>query len=224
MLCGASTGATITRLQVTTSACSAALVAAATCFFIVLPSTAHSQTSTGPIVTGFVAAAAANGGAKVSVAGSVGYRFNRVFGMGMELVWADLKYAPASETFESPFESTTISYINPSLDALFFTTNFRVEIPTRLRRVLPYATGGGGVASTTARYTLAFTSSVPGRPTMTQTEPRSVEISTSLALTGGGGVSVLITNHLSVDIDGRMLYGRGNGFIGRFGVGTSYRF
>jgi hypothetical protein len=42
----------------------------------------------------------------------------------------------------------------------------------------------------------------------------------------GGGVSLLATSHISVDIDLRGFYIRGNpsGSIGRFGIGTSYRF
>ena len=137
-------------LPVLISARKVRLAAVAICALACCPSPAESQTPAGPIVIGSVAAAAANGGAKVSVAGSAGYRFNRAFGMGVELTWTNLRYGPEPDVFGS----TTVSYGDPALDALFFTTNVRVEIPNIFRRVLPYATAGGGVVSTTTRYTV----------------------------------------------------------------------
>jgi opacity protein-like surface antigen len=201
---------------------------AATCVFVSFTTLALGQTSAGPVVVGSVATVYANGGIKPSFSGSVGYRFNRAFTMGVELTRADLRYTPAPETSVSPsgLFTTVVSYENPKLDALFFTTNVRIEIPTPSRRVLLYGVGGGGVSTGTKRYTVTITDSVVGRPTMTETEPRTVQSSTILALTLGGGISLLATDHVSMEVDGRNLYGRGSsgGSIGRFGVGLSYRF
>ena len=57
--------------------------------------------------------------------------------------------------------------------------------------------------------------------------PQPVErSSTDLALTLGGGVSVLVVDHVSVDVDLRYLrlIGPRDLNVGRFGIGASYRF
>ena len=65
-------------------------------------------------------------------------------------------------TTPSPYAS--IVYSAASGDSLFFTTNVRVEIPTTSRRVIPFAIGPGGVASTTQRYTVTISPAPPPVP------------------------------------------------------------
>jgi opacity protein-like surface antigen len=201
-----------------------------------LASPARAQSAPGAIANGSVAAAVDGGGTDVSVAGSLGFRFNRVLGIGVELTWMNLK-ATTPSAVTSPY--TSLVYSNARSDTLLFTTNMRVEIPTSSWRILPYAVGGGGAAGTTNRYTVTIRTSFPPLPLgsipsgvvipipIPQSESQAVNASsTGLALTLGGGVSLLATRHISVDIDLRSFYIRGNpsGSIGRFGVGTSYRF
>ena len=47
-----------------------------------------------------------------------------------------------------------------------------------------------------------------------------------MALTLGGGASFLVTNHVGIDADLRVLHIMGNDSrnVGRFGAGVSYRF
>jgi opacity protein-like surface antigen len=212
-----------------------ARVAMAVGTLVWLASPARAQSASGAIASGSVAAAVDGAGTDVSVAGSLGFRFNRVMGLGVDFTWMNLK-ATTPSSVTSPYISVVSS--NAKADALFFTTNVRVEIPTTSRRVLPYAVGGGGPVSTTNRYTVTIRTSVPpllgsippGVVIVTpvpQSESHAVNSSsTGLALTLGGGISLLATDHISVDIDLRSLYIRGNpsGSIGRFGIGASYRF
>ena len=203
---------------------------------VLVASSARGQSEAGAIGSGSLAAAVVDAGAHVSVAGSLGYRFNRVVGLGVEVTWIPTLKPALPGNVPSPYAG--IVYSAPSGDALFFTTNVRIEIPTTSRRVIPFAIGGGGVASTTQRYTVTISPLLPVIPVGLVTSPtivpptilpiqsRPVSTSTGLALTLGGGVSLLATDHLSIDVDLRSLYIRGNasGAIGRFGVGASYRF
>jgi opacity protein-like surface antigen len=205
---------------------------------VLLASSARAQSDAGTIASGSLAAGVVDGGAHASIAGSLGYRFNRVIGLGIELTWIPTLKPALPGNVPSPYPS--IVYSDPSGDALFFTTNVRIEIPTTSRRVIPFAIGGGGVASTTQRYalTVTFVPPVPVvpvglvvspptlPPTILPIQSRPVTTSTGLALTLGGGVSLLATDHFSIDVDLRSLYIRGNpnGAIGRFGLGASYRF
>jgi opacity protein-like surface antigen len=198
-------------------------------------SPALAQSTSGAIASGSLAAVVDDSGTDVSVAGSLGYRFNRVIGMGVELTWMRPKSAaPVPET--SPYAN--ISYADPRNDLLLVTTNVRIEIPTISQRILPYAVGGGGPASTrsTYRYTIAYRGVLPQLAAtglvgavipVPLPEVRSETItSTGLGLTLGGGVSFLATDHLSIDIDLRSFYIRGEagGSLGRFGAGASWRF
>jgi opacity protein-like surface antigen len=197
-------------------------------------SPARAQLAAGAIASGSVAAAV-DGGTDASVAGSLGYRFNRMIGLGVEVTWMKLK-AAAPSAVASPY--TSIVYTDTKSDAIFFTTNVRIEIPTTSRRVLPYAVGGGGPASTSSSYTVTIRTVVPALlgplppgvvlpAPVPQIDVRpATTSSTGLGLMVGGGVALLATDHFSIDIDLRSLYIRGNpsGSIGRFGVGASYRF
>ena len=214
-----------------------ARAAMAAVMLLSLASPARAQSASGAIANGSVAAAVDGAGTDVSVAGSLGFRLNSVMGLGVELTWMNLKETTPGDVTDA---YSSLVYSNGRSDALFFTTNVRIEIPTTSRRILPYAVGGGGVAGTTNRYTVTLRTSVPLPlvtipPGLVIPIPIPVPVveshevsssSTGLALVLGGGVSFLATAHISVDIDLRGFYIRGNpsGSIGRFGVGTSYRF
>ncbi len=199
----------------------------------------------GAIASGVVAATAIESSTKASFAGAVGYRFNHAIGLEVEVTSVptlkpDVVGLGQMTTFSS-LESTFVAGATSSLStsllsatggrATVFTTNVRVEIPTTTARVIPYVTGGGGVANVKERFT--FTLPTPRLvagvpiPTLPIILPRSVsQSSTDLALTLGGGVSVLAVDHVSVDVDLRYmrLMGVRDLNVGRFGVGASYRF
>jgi opacity protein-like surface antigen len=220
----------------TRKACVGLVVTVAMCASSATP--ARAQSTSGAIVTGSAAASVANNGTDLAVAGSMGYRFNRVIGLGVELTWLKLKTADSSSV---PDPYTSINYQQTKSDAMFFTTNVRIEIPTTSRRILPYAVGGGGVANTMVNETLTIRT-LPPVPVVTNPPiggviqfplpvpapiSRTQTVSTTgLGLTLGGGVSFLLTDHVSIDADLRSFYIRSNqsGSIGRFGVGASYRF
>jgi Outer membrane protein beta-barrel domain len=190
----------------------------------------RAQPNAGAIVSGSIAAAVTQDATNVSFAGAAGYRFNRVIGLGVELTSIPKLNTSLPGNRLSPYETTTFSDGHDNI--LFFTTNVRIEIPTTSRRILPFAVGGGGVASTRQEYTIASQPVLPpiviGGPAITLPvfSYHYNNVTTGLALTLGGGVSILAAQHLSIDVDLRELYVRGNpgGSIGRFGVGASYRF
>jgi opacity protein-like surface antigen len=101
-----------------------------------------------------------------------------------------------------------------------FTTNIRFNFGRR--RLTPYGVLGGGVVSETVAYTVTRTSI---DPVSVLIAPRTIESHVFLGLTGGGGVSVLVGQRVSIDGDFRGLYMRGANFQWvRVGVGASYRF
>ena len=93
-------------------------------------------------------------------------------------------------------------------------------------RVIPYVIGGGGVASVKEKFTITPRVPLPsGIPVVIP--PRQVtQTSTDLVLTSGGGLSLLVATHVSIDVDLRYLRLIANRDlnVGRFGVGLSYRF
>ena len=108
--------------------------------------------------------------------------------------------------------------------ATIFTTNVRLEIPTMTARVIPYVVGGGGVANVKESFTITLP--VPsGIPVVIPARPVT-QSSTDMVLTLGGGVSMLVSAHLSIDVDLRYLrlVANRDRNVGRFGVGFSYRF
>jgi opacity protein-like surface antigen len=199
---------------------------------------AEAQSERGAIVSGSVAATVLGSGTEPSVSGAVSYRMNRVLGFGIEATWLPSVTSDLGGMADSPYLAI---FVRPGDgDAVFFTTNMRLEIPTQSTRIVPFVVGGGGVASFTHRYGLSFTDP-PSYPSLPVLNPPSVidvslretiqnsysSSSTNLMLTLGGGVSLLMTQHVALDIDLRTIYVRGqqsNGTIGRFAVGASYRF
>lgn len=178
---------------------------------------AHAQ---GALVQGTVAAAVSGDDTSAAFGGAVGYRFNRVLGLGV-----DISHVTG---VEPRFAHINLPRGNDADgSATVFTTNVRVEIPTVSQRIIPYVVGGGGVASVTQSYGVVYEylvnlglSIVPGAPTTIDFT------SVNMALTLGGGASFLISDRVSVDADLRILsfFGDAERNIGRFGGGVSYRF
>ena len=109
--------------------------------------------------------------------------------------------------------------------AIVFTTNVRIELRPVATRFIPYVVGGGGVASVKDNFTVTLPVAVPGIPVVIQ--PQAVtQSSTNLALTAGGGASIVMTDHVSVDVDVRYmrLIASRDLNVGRFGIGLRYRF
>ena len=122
-----------------------------------------------------------------------------------------------------------------------FTTNVRLEIPTTPARIVPFVVMGGGVANVkeTADIIIAGgpvidVSLLGGLPLDLGSliypppdirAPYTIS-TTELALTVGGGVSILAIHGMSIDVDLRYLHlmGTEDRSIGRFGAGVSYRF
>lgn len=170
----------------------------------------------GATVGAVVAATSIGSKTEASVYGTLGYRMNRFLGFGVELT-AVPTVKPEAATFTGPTVSGTDGR------AIVFTTNVRVERPMNAR-LIPYFVGGGGGAN--VKEIFALTPSVPpGIPVVVA--PESVtRSSTDLTLTVGGGVSLMMTGHASIDVDLRYLrfIGDRDQNVGRYGVGFGFRF
>ena len=213
-----------------------------------LAGAAAADAGQGAIASGIVAATSIESSTNASFAGAVGYRFNHAIGLEVEVTSvpalkpdvAGLGQPTILLSTESTLAGFTTSLPTSLLSATggratVFTTNVRVEMPTTTARVIPYVAGGGGVANVKERFTFAVPTPrvlagapIPApMPTISIIPPQPVErSSTDLALTLGGGVSVLVVDHVSVDVDLRYLrlIGARDLNVGRFGVGASYRF
>lgn len=205
---------------------------------------AAAQSDHGPLAAGLVSAAVTNDETAPSFGGYVGYRFNRVFGLGLEVTSIQALDEPplfviaaeASRAFGRI--GTTIfpppyRFEDADSDLTVFTTNVRLEVPTTARHLTPYVTAGGGLANLSSSYRivyspLAFTNPVTGQRVGLSTIPAEDVASSALfmAVTLGGGASVMWTDRLAIDIDARALslLGYEGRTIGRFGLGLSYRF
>jgi opacity protein-like surface antigen len=210
-------------------------------FFAVL-ATAIAATPTsaaadqGATIDGVVAATTIESRTEMAIAGGIGYRVNRFLGFGLEIT-----SVPALKPDRATLRSATVidslgsaavlnSAAGPTVTgsdgrAIVFTTNVRVELPSIATRVLPYVVGGGGIANIKDNFTVTLPLPVSGIPIVIQPQA-ATQSSTNLALTAGGGASILITSHVSVDVDLRYLrlIATRDLNVGRFGIGLSYRF
>lgn len=198
------------------------------------PALLHAQP--GAIVNGAVGVVTENGATDLEVSGGIGYRFNRALAFGIEFT-----HVPGLE----PQGLAALSRILPCCGigdddfkghATVFTTNVRVEIPTTLHRVIPFAVGGAGIASVTERLPIYYALPLAAQlttlgfslptPNILPGPQNYSTTSLAMALTLGGGASFLVRDHLSVDADLRVLKLLADNArtIGRFQVGASYRF
>jgi opacity protein-like surface antigen len=194
------------------------------------------RAQSGAIVNGAVGVFAADDATDLEISGGIGYRFNRALAFGIEFthvpdldprgVYALSQLRLCCRIGDDDFEG----------HATVFTTNVRVEVPTTLHRVIPFVVGGGGVASVTEEFPIyyglplaaqfsALGLSIPA-PTILPGPQNYSTTTLAMALTLGGGASFLVTDHLGVDADLRVLklLADNGRTIGRFQVGASYRF
>jgi opacity protein-like surface antigen len=195
---------------------------------------AYAQPAQGAIVSGAVGAMAIDSTTSFSFSVAAGYRFNRAFGLGVEITSAPSLDSDFSNSNPVPLIGVPRDVRNPDGEVTAFTANVRLEVPTTSPRVVPYAIAGGGVANIKESFEVI----ILGIPTITNRDLMSTAIypppywepyrasSTNLALAFGGGVSVLAGDHLSLDVDLRYLrlVGDTDRNVGRFGAGASYRF
>lgn len=218
---------------------------AAVLLLVAATSSASAQTESGGLASVTVSAFAINDETKASFAAGIGYRFNRVVALGVELT-AVPDFMPRVQ--ESPLYPLATSFnglIYPSPiyryepaggHATFFTGNLRLTVPTRSTRISPYMMGGAGVAAVRSEidsvidYGPIILASIPASlprtiayPVITQ---RLTHTTTDITLTMGGGVSLMMTDQWSVDADARYIAvtGEASGDLGRFGAGLTYRF
>lgn len=201
----------------------AVLVAAAA--LLAVPAIARAQ---GALVSGSVAAAVSDGTTSPAFGGGVAWRLNRALGIGVELTHLPSISSDFPRIYYCCDDGTEAR-------ATVFTTNVRLEIPTTSTRIVPFVIGGGGVAGVTQSYGVVYAqlaralglnavglNMVPIMP-----GPSTIEsTTTNMALTLGGGASFLLTDHVAIDADIRVLHIMGDESrnIGRFGGGVSYRF
>jgi opacity protein-like surface antigen len=197
------------------------------------PDTAYAQS--GAIVNGAIGAAVVNDATNLEVSGGIGYRFNRAIGFGIEFTHLPGLDPKGQYAFSTLRICCGVGDQTAEGHATIFTTNVRVEVPTTMRRVLPFVVGGGGIASVTEKSSVIYYAvpldalpAGPAIPTPILPGPQQFFSTTTLAmaLTLGGGASILLTDHLAIDGDLRVLKlladtGR---TVGRFQAGASYRF
>ena len=199
------------------------------------PTVAWAQNG-GPRVSGFFGTALGEGDPAIAVGGSVGYRFTPHFGFDFEvLAIPDADFD--ERRFQTIFDNfPPIIYGLPirrpdfetSGHAVAFLTNFVTEFPTGARWLIPYVSGGGGVASVSRTIALgpiiALPVSLPASVnvidlsgalssvpiTFPEIGPigelgRIERSETDLALTIGGGFDFAIWSHFAVGADLRYL-------------------
>lgn len=186
------------------------------------PAAASAQ---GAIVHGAVSAAVSGGNTAPALSGGVTYRFNRALGFGVEV----------GRHFDAPASDVSIYCCDNDWKVTTFTTNVRLEVQTTSPRVVPFVIAGGGIAAVTRSYGVIYFADIlnalpAGFDLSILPGPTNYEYTTtSMALTLGGGASLMLSRRLAVDVDLRALHlledgSNGASTIGRFGAGLSYRF
>ena len=169
----------------------------------------------GLTLEGVVAATAIESTTEIAIAGGIGYRVNPFVAFGVEVTSLPV-LKPDAATLQSTtiidslgFAAVLNSELSPTVSttggrAIVFTTNVRIELRPIATRFVPYVVVGGGIANIKDNFTVTLPVPVPGIPVVIQ--PQAVtQSSTDLALTAGGGARILMTGHVSVDVDVRYL-------------------
>jgi hypothetical protein len=198
----------------------------AACLLLAVAGSPRPAQGEGALVSASMAAAYTHDHTSPSYAGGIIWRFNRVLGIGIEITHV------RGLRFDGPLISCCGDIRSRQTS---FTTNVRVEIPTISTRVVPFLVGGGGPVAVTTVFPVLYAQGplladlialglstspiVPGASRLEST-------TAGMALTLGGGTSLLVGRHSSIDVDLRVFHTTGmtSGNIGRFGVGASYRF
>lgn len=220
-------------------------VAAAIFFCLMVATSASAQTSQSAFANAVVSAMTIEDGVSPSITGGIGYRLNSTIGLGFELTFvpqlrpevpgvSDVQPLSAS-IVGFPYPSPIVTYEPGDGHATIFTANVRLTIPTESRRLSPYLVGGAGVG--TVSDTIEFSITYPPilLPAFPQIVPVPVPgpfresysvVTTGFAATLGGGLSILTSDHWSIDVDARYvaIFGSRDLQIGRYGGGITYRF
>src|SRR4051812_44170836 len=185
--------------------------------FVLLVAVPRLALAQGAVAHASVAAAFSDGETSPAFGGGVSWMFNRALGFGVEL-----SHLPSlSSTLPRTYYCCGI-FDDSDSSATVFATNVRIEVPTTSRRIIPFVTAGGGVAAVTQSYSVIYAlaadaaerlgtppgllSTIPILPS-----PEDIEYTnTNMALTLGGGASFLVTDHVGIDADLRVLHIMGN--------------
>ena len=218
---------------------------AAAIFFCLMATSASAQTRQSAFANVAVSAMSIEDGVSPSVTGGIGYQLNSIIGLGFELTFVP-QFSPevpddryVQPVFANiggfPYPSPIVTYGPDEGHATIFTTNVRLTIPTRSRRLSPYLVGGAGVGN--VRDTIEFSVTYPPillpafERIVVVPEPAPFRESFSIVTTGfaatlGGGLSILTNDHWSIDVDSRYvaIFGSRDLQIGRYGGGITYRF
>ena len=199
------------------------------------PSAAAAQPPVeGVVIRGAVSAAIGNDISSPAISGAVGYQMNRAFALEIELFGVPAFDPQLPVVLPALYPPPVFDDEEGSL--ITFTTNVRLEAPTLHPRLLPFVTMGGGFGSRTQSYRIVY----PGIPfsilppltglPATVIRPGASyptnDSRTNALLMVGSGLSVLWTDHLSIDFDARLMkfLGYDGGYLGRIGAGATYRF
>jgi opacity protein-like surface antigen len=187
-----------------------------------------------------------------SIAGSMGYRFNPIVAVGIELTYVPSFRAEAPDILRILDRSIpSIAFVDTRLPsggvgslifpppeivvdaaegrASVFTGIIRLSVPTRAARISPYLVGGAGAGHIRdeVRYISIPTPSRPNGTIVFQAFTETFRRSTTaFAMTFGGGVSVIVADGWSIDADARYLGVAGSRDVhtGRYGGGVTFRF
>src|SRR5215475_3902775 len=122
---------------------------------LVWPELAHAQN--GAIVNGAIGAFVSDNATNLEISGGIGYRFNRAIAFGIEFTQVPNLDTSGQYDFSTLRICCGVTGVpHAEGHATVFTTNVRVDVPTTMRRVLPFVVGGGGVASVTEKFPIIY--------------------------------------------------------------------
>jgi opacity protein-like surface antigen len=220
-----------------------------TAFALVLalaPARAAQAQESGPRVSGFFSASVGDGEHTFATGGAVGYRFSPHFGFDLEIATLpdlDLTENNGAVAFLSSISrlgGLTIPgvLVPPGIDfdvsgrAVAFLANFVTELPVLDGRVVPFISGGGGIANVKQDViitpVLATQPGGPRVPDVRVPDPiRASHAENDLALTIGGGVDFRLWRGMAVGADLKYLrlFGTAQDLhFTRIGSRIAYRF
>lgn len=173
-------------------------------------------------------------GADLAITGAIGYRFNRIVGVSLELT-AVPSFDPELPAVPAPtplprgisgpglvsvgsvggilIPAPTYEFSDKEGEATIFTANLRLDIPTGSRRLQPYVVSGAGVAhvrdefTVTTAYPRYILSGLPGTAIydLPSISREVARSSTGMAVTIGGGIGLRVAQQLVLEGDVRYL-------------------
>lgn len=177
------------------------------------------------IVSGVVAATTSLASKpEPSIAAAAGYRFNRLFGLGVEVTSVPTLKPNAAALVASGNSAPASAIVGTGGRATVFTANVRIDIAPASARIVPYVVAGGGAAN--MKETFDVTPPVISALPVVIPPVSVTQSSTDLVLAAGAGVAVRLGGHVSLVVDVRYLrlLGDEDLNVGRFGTGVSYQF